>query len=72
MKDKSPEKKALLAKAAQEIYSAVSSRGQLSEIPYFPFTEAHGACDLFDGKLLEHDQSIGDSLLRSALAQGRP
>jgi hypothetical protein len=69
VKDKSPEKKALLSKAAQEIYSAVSARGQLPEIPCFPFTEAHGPCDLFDGKILEHDQSRGDSLLRSALAR---
>ncbi len=68
-KDRAPEKKQLLAKAAQEVYSAVSSRGQLSEIPYFPFTEAHGPCDLFDGKLLERDQSVSDSLLRSALAR---
>ncbi len=68
-KDKSAEKRTLLAKAAQEIYSAVSARGQLSEIPCFPFTEAHGACDVFDGKLLEHDQSKGDSLLRAALGR---
>lgn len=69
VKEKSPEKKPLLAKAAQEIYSAVSGRGQLSEIPYFPFTEAHGPCELFDGKLLERDQSQTDSLLRSALSR---
>ncbi len=69
VRDKSPEKKALLAKAAHEIYSAVSARGQLSETPSFPFTEAHGPCDLFDGKILEHDQGRGDSLLRSALAR---
>jgi len=69
VKGKSPESKTLLAKAAQEIYSAVSAHGSLSEIPYFPFTEAHGACDVFDGKILEHDQSKGESLLRSALAR---
>jgi hypothetical protein len=69
VKHKSPENKALLSKAAQEIYSAVSERGPLSEIPCFPFTEAHGPCTLFEGKLLEHDQSKGDSLLRSALAR---
>ena len=69
VKHKSPENKTLLAKAAQEIYSAVSARGSLSEIPCFPFTEAHGPCDLFDGKLLEHDQGKGDSLLRSALGR---
>jgi hypothetical protein len=69
VKAKSPENKTLLAKAAQEIYSAVSARGSLSEIPYFPFTEAHGTCDLFDEKLLEHDQERGESLLRSALAR---
>jgi hypothetical protein len=69
VKGKSPEDKTLLEKAAQEIYSAVSARGQLSEIPYFPFAEAHGTCDLFDGKLLEHDQKKGESLLRSALAR---
>ena len=69
VKNKSPENKTLLAKAAQEIYSAVSERGPLSEIPCFPFTEAHGRSDLFEGKLLEHDQSMGDSLLRSALGR---
>jgi len=69
VKNKSPENRALLAKAAQEIYTAVSERGSPSEIPYFPFTEAHGTCDLFDGKLLEHDQNKGEPLLRSALAK---
>jgi Mg-chelatase subunit ChlD len=69
VKYKSPENRTLLTKAAHEIYSAVSERGSPSEIPYFPFTEAHGACDLFDGKLLEHDQDKGESLLRSALAR---
>ena len=68
-KHKSPENRTLLAKAAQEIYSAVSTRGHLSEIPYFRFTEAHGPCDLFDGKILEHDQNKGSSLLRSALGR---
>ncbi len=69
VKHKTPESKALLAKAAQEIYSAVSDGGPLHEIPCFPFTEAHGPCDLFEGKLLENDQSKGDSLLRSALGR---
>ena len=69
VKHKSPENKTLLAKSAQEIYSAVSAHGSLFEIPYFPFTEAHGACDLFDGKLLEQGQNKGESLLRSALAR---
>ncbi len=69
VKHKSPESRNLLAGAAQEIYSAVSSRGSLSEIPAFPFTEAHGKSDLFDGKLLEHDESRADSLLKSALAR---
>ena len=69
VKHKSPESRTLLASAAQEIYSAVSSRGSLSEIPSFPFTEAHGKSDLFDGKLLEHDENKADSLLRSALAR---
>jgi len=69
VKNKPPENRTLLASAAQEVYSAVSSRGSLSEIPCFPFTEAHGPCDLFDGKLLEHDESMGASLLRSALAR---
>jgi len=69
VKEKSPERRPFLAKAANEIYTAVNGRGQLSEIPCFPFTEAHGPCGLFDGKILEHDQSRGDSLLRSALAR---
>ena len=69
VKNKSPENRAFLTKAAQEIYTAVSERGSPSEIPYFPFTEAHGTCDLFDGKLLEHEQNKGESLLRSALAR---
>ena len=69
VKHKSPENKALLAKAAQEIYSAVSDGGPLREVPCFPFAEAHGPCDLFEGKLLEHDQNMGDSLLRSALGR---
>lgn len=69
VKRKSPENRTLLASAAQEIYSAVGARGSLSEIPSFPFTEAHGKSDLFDGKLLEHDENKADSLLKSALAR---
>jgi von Willebrand factor type A domain len=56
-------------KAAEEIYSAVGDLGPLSQIPFFPFTEAHGQSDLFDGKLVAHDQKRGESLLRSALGR---
>ncbi len=66
---KSPENKALLSKAAEEIYAAISDGGPLSEIPAFPYTEAHGPCNLFEGKLLENDQVKEESLLRSALAR---
>ena len=69
VKLKSPERRILLTKAAEEIYSAVTERGPLYQIPYFPFTEAHGACDLFEGKLLEREENKGESLLASALGR---
>ena len=69
VKHKSPENKVLLTKAAEEVYSAVSDQGPLYQIPYFPFAEAHGPCDLFEGKLLEQDENKGESLLRSALGR---
>ena len=69
VKSNLPERKALLAEAAQEVYSRVTSRGALPEIPYFPHTDAHGPCDLFEGKLVEGDQKKGDALLKSALAR---
>ncbi len=64
------ERKPLLAEAAQEVYSAVASRGSLSEIPFFPYTDAHGKCELFEGKLTEDGRGSGGggTLLASALA----
>jgi len=69
VKHKSSDNRILLTKAAEAIYSAVSDQGPLYQIPYFPFTEAHGACDLFDGKLLEREENKGESLLASALGR---
>jgi hypothetical protein len=69
MKGKGPDGKTLLAEAAEMVYSGVTSRGALPEIPYFPHTDAHGPCDLFQGKLIEGDQKKSDALLRSAFAR---
>jgi hypothetical protein len=67
MKAKPDEKRAMLVEAAQDVYSSLSTRGSLSEVPFLPYTEAHGICDLFEGKLLEGNRNA-DSLLNSAFA----
>ncbi|MDG7022584.1 MAG: VWA domain-containing protein [Nitrososphaerota archaeon] len=66
---KARSKAPLLTEAAQEVYAAVTEFGPLPQIPAFPFTDAHGPCDLFEGKLTEENgEESGYSLLASALA----
>jgi hypothetical protein len=70
LKAKAPDRRLILMEAAEVVYSGVAERGgRLPEIPCFPFTEAHGECDLFQGKLVERAQSDGGALLSSALAE---
>jgi len=63
------QRKASLLDAAQQTYSAVAGRGWLPEIPYLPYTDAHGKCELFEGELIDSNQSRGEGLLLSAFAQ---
>jgi len=42
-----------LVQAAQEVYSLVSAKGSMREIPFLPYTESHGESNLFETKLLE-------------------
>ena len=42
-----------LLAAAQEVYDAVAGYGELTQVPFLPYTESHGSCDIFEGKLLE-------------------
>lgn len=61
------EAKANLVLAAQDVYEAVDQRGELSQIPFLPFTESHGPCDVFEGKLLEGKGNAAE-LFHSAFA----
>lgn len=63
------ERKAALAKAADRVYAGVTDQGYLSDIPYFPHTDSHGPCDLFEGKLVGTDTGGAGSLLNGALAR---
>lgn len=65
---KGKDRAARLTEAAQAVYSLVTESGGLGEVPYFPFTDAHGPCDLFEGKLLETGEGKAAALLGSALA----
>ena len=60
----SKEETGALVEAAQDVYSAVMKKGRLEEVPYMPFTEAHGECGVFDSKLVEEGDTSG--LLTSA------
>lgn len=56
-----------LVRAAEEVYSSVLSSGMLSQIPFLPYTDSHGPCDIFEGKLLE-GRGTGPELFHSAFA----
>lgn len=57
-------RKDLLVEAAERGYAGVSSRGLLREVPFLPYTDSHGECELFDSTIVGHER--GDELLRSA------
>lgn len=57
-------RKEMLVEAAERGYAAVSSRGLLREVPFLPYTESHGDCELFDSTVVGHES--GEDLLRSA------
>ncbi len=70
---KADERKNLLLSAAQEVYFHVARGERLPEIPFLPYTEAHGDSSLFDSKLVARPDDA--ALLASAygtlgLAQG--
>jgi hypothetical protein len=54
----------ILVDAAQSVYSSVASHGLLREVPFMPYTESHGECEIFDSKIVGHDSRQG--LLSSA------
>ena len=66
---RAPSRGPLLVQAVQEVYAAVSDSGPLPQIPCFPFTESHGPCDLFEGKLTEASEEGAYRLLAAALSR---
>jgi hypothetical protein len=63
----------ILVDCAQLAYAPVASRRALKEIPFFPHTESHGACGVFDSKLVDGgDQKAQLASAFHAVGLGEP
>ncbi len=47
----------ILFDAAEGVYSSVAKVGFLKEVPYLPYMETHGVCDIFDSKIVSNDDT---------------
>lgn len=55
---KKEDREKMLIHAADIIYSEVKKGGLLREIPFFPYTEEHGRCEIFDSRLIANSIEI--------------
>jgi hypothetical protein len=63
-------KRSALVEGAQDIYASVAQRGWLPEVPYFPHTEAHGKCSLFEDKHLDREDDEATGVRGGPRAEG--